>query len=423
MPTPNVSAARLDAINAMITAQLAAMQTPEPAPSTFPSARLDAMRAAASSFDPRAPRLDSLSESALGYLDEIDPTLAFFVQTANTAGVQRRKDASESLFFVQQLAHIRAGLLEVLYPNLRAKEFIPLEGGIDPGAEYFEYHMQDGVGRAQLIKDYGDDLPSADVRSGADIQVIRGAGLMYRYTMQELRAAIKAGLPLDVRKAMMTRRGMAILADEVLFFGHADVVANQQSATGKDAGALNAGLQGFANFTGKYAVLAFTTPTGGAGSQLWRLKSPDEKVRDLHKFANNIMSNSSGIHVPDSMIMGTKAFNDIATTRMGDGSNQTVLSFFLATNPYIKNVDWSYRLDPAASPNWNGTSSVTTGRIIAYEKNPERGVGLLPVEFEQLAPENRGFETRTLCHARMGGCVPLYPKSFSYMDNCTDAND
>lgn len=414
-----VTPARLDAINAMIAAQLAALQAPEQPQSTFPTQRLDAMRASAQAFDMRAPRFDSLSADALLHLDQVDPVLSFFVSTGNVDGIRRRRDASESLFFVQQLAHIRTGLLEVLYPNLRAKEFIPLEPGIDPGAEYFEYHMTDTVGRAQLIKSYSDDVPRADVKGGADIQVIRGAALMYGYTMQELRAAMKAGMPLDVRKAMAARRGMAILVDEVLFFGHADTTANMQSATGKDAGMLNSGLQGFANFTGKYAVLAFTTPTGGQGSQLWRKKSPDEMVLDLHSFANNIMSNSSGIHVPDSMLMGTKAYNKVATTRMGDGSNQTVLSFFLATNPYIKNVDWSYRLDPAVSGNWSGT----TGRVIAYEKNPERGVGLLPVEFEQLPPQNEHFETRTLCHGRMGGCVPLYPKSFSYMDACTDTSD
>jgi len=419
---PQVSPARLDAINAMIAAQLAAMQAAEAQPAfqaTFPTARRAAMRADAQAFDPRAPRLDSMNADSLAYLDEIDPTLSFFIQVGNVEGVKRRKDASESLFFVGQLAHIRAGLLEVLYPNLRAKEFVSLEPGIDPGAEYFEYHMTDTVGRAQLIKSYSDDVPRADVKGGADIQVIRGAALMYGYTMQELRAAMKAGLPLDVRKAMAARRGMAILTDEVLFFGHADINANMQSATGKDAGALNAGLQGFANFTGKYAVLSFTTPTGQAGSQLWRKKSPDEMVFDLHSFANNIMSQSLGIHVPDSILMGTKAFNKIATTRMGDGSNQTVLSFFLATNPYIKNVDWSYRLDPASDGNWSGS----TGRIIGYEKNPERLVGLLPVEFEQLPPQNEHFETRTLCHGRMGGCVPLYPKSISYLDGCTDSSD
>lgn len=418
IPFDQVPQVRLDAINAMIAAQLSALQKPEPQ-TTFPRQRLDAMRTVAQSFDPRAPRFDSLSTDALCYLDDIDPQLSFFIATGHTAAIQRRRDASESLFFVQQLAHIRTGLLEVLYPNLRAKEFVPLEPGIDPGAEYWEYHMTDTVGRAQLIKSYDDDLPSTDVKGGADNQVIRGMGDRYGYTMQELRAAMKAGLPLDVRKAMSARRAMAILVDEVLFFGHADISANMQSATGKDAGLLNAGLQGIANLTGKYAVLSFTTPTGQQGSQLWRKKSPDEMVFDLHSFANNIMSASLGIHVPDSILMGTKAFNKIATTRMGDGSNQTVLSFFLATNPYIKNVDWSYRLDPASDGNWSGT----TGRIIAYEKNPERVVGLLPVEFEQLPPQQRGFATTTQCHGRIGGVVPLYPKSISYMDGCTDSSD
>ena len=81
---------------------------------------------------------------------------------------------------------------------------------------------------------------------------------------------------------------------------------------------------------------------------------------------------------------------------MGDGSNQTVLDFFLATSPYVKNVDPTYRLDASQSANWSGS----TGRIIAYEKNPERIAALIPLEFEQLPPQQEHFEIRTLCHAR-----------------------
>ncbi len=416
--TAQLSQARLDAIANALAAMTATEMQPSFTP-TFPTARFDAMMVQARAFDKNALRLDGISQDALAYLDCIDPALGFMISVGNAEGVRRRKDASESLFFVEQLAHIRAGLFEVLYPNLRAKDFIPLEPGIDPGKEYFEYRMTNYVGRAQLLKGYADDLPRAQVKGGADMQRILPMAEMYGYTLQEIRAAMSAQMPLDTRLALAARRGMAILVDEVLFFGHADLNANLQSATGKDAGMLNTGLQGIANLTGKYAPLSFTTPTGQQGSQLWRKKSPDEMVFDLHSLANNIMSASLGIHTPDSMLMGTKAYNKAATTRMGDGSNQTVLSFFLATNPYIKNVDWTYRLDPAASNNWSGT----TGRIIAYERSPERVVGLLPVEFEQLPPQNVGFQTNTLCHGRIGGALPYFPKSISYMDGVTDTND
>jgi hypothetical protein len=379
----------------------------------FPQKRLDQMIAAAQVFDPREYRADAMTPRSMAILQSIDPTLAFKVQTGTMRGFHR--DAAESLFFARQLEYIRPGLFEVLYPALEAKNYIPLETAIAPGAEIFTYRAMDKVGRAQLIKDYATDPPRVDVMGIEKSQQIRGISDMYGYTTQELRAAMLAQLPLDVRKAMAARYAVALLVDEVLWYGHADVNA-EQSTAGLDAAALNAGMVGLANLAN---TTSFTTPTGSASSQLWRRKNADEIVADMHAVVNNIVRTTLGIHRPDSLILPLAAYNIASTKRMGDGSNQTCLDFFLATSPYVKNVDPSYRLDAAQSANWSGT----TGRAIAYEKNPERLAGLLPLEFEQMPPQQEHFEIRTACHARIGGVVAFYPKSVSYMDGITDTSD
>lgn len=380
----------------------------------FPQKRLDQMAVDAAKFDPRDFRADSMTSRALGILQAIDPILAFKLQTG-TVKAGTHKDASESLFFARQLEYIRPGLLEVLYPELEAKKFCPLETTIPAGAEIYTYRAINKVGRAQLIKQYSNDAPRVDVSGIEQTQQIRGMADMYGYTMQELRAAMMASMPLDVRKAMAARYALALLADEVFFYGHADIAA-EQSATGKDAGALEGGLKGIANLA---STTSYTVQNGAAGSPLWRKKTPDEMVADLHGVVNNIVKSTLGIHRPDSMILPLAAFNIASTKRMGDGSNQTVLDFFLKTSPYVKNVDPSYRLDAARAGNWSGT----TGRGITYEKNPDRLTGLLPVEFEQLPPQQEHFEIRTTCHGRIGGVIAYYPASISYLDGITDTND
>lgn len=380
----------------------------------FPQTRLDQMAKDAQAFDPRDFRADAVSPRALSLLQAIDPVLAFKVAT----GTMRQgfhKDAAESLFFARQLEYIRPGLFEVLFPDLEAKKFIPLETSINPGAELYTYRAVTKVGRAQLIKQYSNDVPRVDVAGAESTAQIRGMGDMYGYTMQELRAAMMAQMPLDVRKAMAARYALSLLADEVFFYGHADVTATQQ-ASGTDAGAIEGGLKGICNLSN---TTSYTTPTGSSGSQLWRRKTPDEIVADLHGWVNNVVKSTFGIHRPDSILLPLAAYNIAATRRMGDGSNQTVLDFFLATSPYVKNVDPSYRLDQARSSNWSGT----TGRGIAYEKNPDRLVGLLPLEFEQLPPQQEHFEIRTTCHGRIGGVIAFYPGSISYLDNITDSSD
>jgi hypothetical protein len=373
----------------------------------FPQARLDQMGKAAAEFDPRDFRADALSPRATQILQVIDPSLAYKIATG-TMRPGAHKDASESVFFSRQLEFIRPGLFEVLYPNLQGKELVPLETNIAPGAETYTYRAINKVGRAQLLKNYSDDIPRADVTGVESSQQIKGAGVMYGYTMQELRAAMMAGMPLDVRKAMAARYTLALLQDEVLFYGHADTVA-AQSATGLDSGALEGGLKGLANLSG---TTSYTVALGSGGSKLWSLKTADEIVADMHGIVNNVITTTLGVHMPDTLALPLLAWNIAATKRMGDGSNQTCLDFFLATSPTVKQVKSTYRLDAARSGNWSGT----TGRMIAYEANPERLVGLMPVEFEQLPPQNEHFEIRTACHARMGGVVPFYPLSISYGD-------
>lgn len=383
----------------------------------FPPKRTEQM-AAAAAYDPRDFRRDSVSPKAMSILQAIDPTLAYKIETGTMRGFH--KDAGESLFFARQLEYIRPGLFEVLYPDLEAKKFLPLETSIAPGAEIFTYRSVDKVGRAQLLKSYSNALPRADVLGKEATQQLRSAGIMYGYNMQELRAAMLAQIPLDVRKAMAARYAMALLVDEVMWYGRSDTTAQQDTTNGFDAGMLNAGLVGLANLSN---TTSYTTQNGGAGSKLWRRKTADEIVADMHGVVNNVVKVTFGIHRPDTLILPLAAYNIAATKRMGDGSNQTCLDFFLKTSPYVKTVEPSYRLDAARSPNWNGTTSPTTGRAIAYEKNPERLTALLPLEFEQLAPQQEHFEIRTACHARMGGVIAYFPGSISYMDGITDTSD
>lgn len=348
----------------------------------FPKERLDKMMASSTEFDYRQARFDSQSEATRRILSCIP-----------------HRDASESIWFARQLEYVRPGLLEVLYPALIAKSLIPLETAIGPGATNWTYRAYDKVGYAQLVEDYAMDPPRADVKGIEQTQSIKPYGVMYGYNFQELRAGMLAGLPLDVRKAMAARYAMELKIDQIFFYG--DKVS---------------GLLGLLNQSN---TQAFTVPNGAKGDKLWRDKSADEIVLDMHNFVDNIVGTSLGVYQPTTLLLPLKAYNIAATKRMGDGSNQSCLAYFKETNPYVKEVIPTYRLDQSQSSNWSGS----TGRMVAYEKSPERLVGLLPVEFEQLPVQQEGYEYKTLCHMRCGGVVAMHPASISYGDGITDASD
>lgn len=359
-------------------------------------------------------RMDAVKEKCLAIAQSFDwgrtmapgarfdaaPHLGAMTSTARflTEGFFRR-DASESIWFARQLEYIRPGLLEVLYPRLEGKSLLPIDSSMGPGATQWTYRAFDKVGLAALVEDYSLDPPRADVLGGESTVNIKPYGIMYGYNFQELKAGMMANLPLDVRKAMAARYAMELKIDQILFYG--------DSA---------AGLLGLVT---QNNTLSYTVQPGASGSTLWEDKSPDEIAADMHNFVNNIVQSSRGVYQPTTLLLPLQAHNIAATTRMGDGSNQTVLSFFLDTNPYIQEVRPSYRLDYDQSTNWGESGDAGTGRMVAYDKSPEMLTAILPVEFEQLPPQQVGYEYKTLCHMRTGGVAALHPASISYGDGIT----
>ncbi len=348
----------------------------------FPPDRTAKMIADSQSFDRKSARLDSASLNQKFLLNGI-----------------AHRDASESIWFARQLEYIRPGLMEVLYPALEGKSFVPVDSSMGPGSTNYTYRSYDKVGSASLVEDYAMDPPRADVSGQETTQPIKPYGVMYGYSFQELRAGMLAGLPLDVRKAMAARYAMELKIDQIIFYGDT-------------AG----GLKGLATLSN---ATTYTVANGQKGTKLWRDKTADEIVRDMHGIVNKIVNASHGVFQPNTLILPLLAYNIANSKRMGDGSNQTCLSFFEDTSPYVKEVRPSYRLDYSERANWSGS----TGRMIAYEKSPDRLSMLLPVEFEQLPPQQEGYEYKTLCHSRMGGVISPYPSSIAYGDGITDSGD
>ena len=342
-------------------------------------------------------RLDGLSDEARNLLAAFNPLAAMQIELGKVS----RVDAGESLWFARQLEYIRPGLLEVRYPELKGKQIVPVNNTVDPGSESYTYRSTDMFGEVLVTSDYSRQTPRSDVKGGEATQVIRALTTSYGYNMQEMRAAIKAGLPLDVRKAMAARSNMERKLDDVIFFGDAA-----------------SSLKGFANLSS--GTTSYTVANGNAsGNQLWRTKSADEIAADMHGLVAKIVSVSLEIFQPDTLVVPLRGYAIISTRRMAQGSNQTILDYFLSTNPYVKNVVPTHKLDYANRAKWSGSS----GRMVALRSDPMVLEAVIPQEFEQLPPQMEGFETLTLCHARTAGVVAYYPPAIAYGDGITDSSD
>lgn len=299
-----------------------------------------------------------------------------------------RFDASESAFFSRQLEHVATGTYDIKYPNLKGRTFLPTDSSVSNGAETFTFRVYDMVGVAKIIANYSDDVPRADVKGTEVTSRIRGIASSYGFSLQEARAAAFAKVPLDQKKGAACRRAMEETLDGICQTGN---TAN--------------GLAGLLNQSN---AISYTIPNGVSGSQSWNNKTSDEILLDMHGIVNNMISTTKEVEQPDTMLLPLAKYLLISTRRMGDGSDVTILDYFLRTSRSIKDVQPWYACDTAGSG--SGT------RMCVYRKDPNAVALIMPQEFEQLPPQEDGFETVILCHMRTGGVVAFYPLSISYGD-------
>ena len=300
-------------------------------------------------------------------------------------------DASENAFFARQLESIRAQAFDIQYAELKGFQLVPVNNSFHAGTEEWTYRVYDRVGVAAISSDASDRGPNVEIRGFEQTQKIRTLKDHYQYSIQEAQASMMANANLDGRKATAARAAIATLHDDIMLTGNA-----------------TAGLKGLFTLTG---TETYATSTGAAGSTLFTAKTPDEIVQDLHNMVYQVNQNSSMIETCDTLVLPLARRGLVMSTRMGDGSNQTIYSHFMETNGMIKTVEFSQKLNTAPAGEWVGT------RAMAYKKDPSKLECLMPVEFTQLAPQWDGFVVRTHCHARTGGVCLYFPKSVVYADN------
>lgn len=330
----------------------------------FPQVHLDGMTKAAREFDFRAfPRNDA---------------------------EDLRTDASTTAFVARQLEYLRPGLFEVQYPGLKGKQWVPVNSSMPIGAEQYTITIVDQVGEVKHVKDFSKDLSRVELKTSQASMTVFAMGISYAWNINEIRAAMYAGMPLQTKKAMGARDMMARKFDDILLTG--------ETVTG---------AKGLFNQTG---TESYTAPSDGdAGAKTLESKNADKVVRDLNGALAAIVLNSKEIHTPNTVIMPLSTYQHLGATRVGDGTSDTILSYWLRTNPYgIGSVGYSTKLETAGSGN--------TKRIVTYEKNPNVLEMIAPIEFEQFAPETFNTEVSTVCQMRVGGVALYMPKALAYTD-------
>jgi hypothetical protein len=112
--------------------------------------------------------------------------------------------------------------------------------------------------------------------------------------------------------------------------------------------------------------------------------------------------------MPDTLLLPLEQYNLIANTRMGDGSDKTILKYILETSPVLKTIDWLTELD--------GAGASGTDRMMVYSRDDQHLTLEIPQPFEQFEPQQEGMSFEIPCHAETAGVIVYYPLAVAYGD-------
>lgn len=297
-----------------------------------------------------------------------------------------RIDAKFTAVLEKQLEYVKSKTYDIVYAEMMAYKLIPVSHEADSGAETITYQQWDSFGVAQIIANYGDDLPAIDAMAEDFSVRVKSLGASYSWSIQDLRRAVMAGVPLSQRKASAAKRAIEQKIENVGAFG--------DSA---------AGLTGLSN----NANASLVTPITGT----WSTATGQQMIADVNKIVQSIVTTTAGTFPPNTIAMDTATYALFSTTPIsttGDTS-RTVLQFFLDSSPYITEVTPWHKLELADA---GGTGP----RLVCYHKSPEVLEYEIPQPFESFPPQSKGLTFSVPCHARIGGVVMYRPMAVAYMD-------
>jgi len=347
-----------------------------------------------------SPELPGLSGQRYDLADYINPRTL-------EAVTGQRFDAATTAFFLRDLTEVMGRTFDIKYPDLKARQILPVFTGIDPAAEGYVWRQYDRVGAAKVIDSYAADLPETEVVANEFQSRCLSIGASYSYSIQDLRKARMAGIPLETRKALAARRSMEQAIEQIAFFGLAQVPGTGASQAMEFVPASQStsdpmAMYGLTNYPG----LPVLTTTNN-----WTLNSTSVStiVADFNSMFLSVINTSKGVHTPDTVVFPLSIWAQLNTTaRSTTFTDDSVLQYLMKENPWLKSVYWSTMLETAGLKQDGSTPGP---RIMLLERNEENMQLVIPQEFEQLPPQAVNMMFKIPCHMRIGGLRVSYPKS------------
>jgi hypothetical protein len=316
-------------------------------------------------------------------------------------------DAAEALFVERALLYVETEVYNTEFPPLEGMKYVPIDTSADEGAKHTAYKQYTRSGIAKICSERGNDLPTSNVFVKEFNHAFVRLGISYQYTLDDMLAAMFASrnggpsVNIDLELAMGARLGI----DRGL-----DVIAALGTQTSANIPGLSQGVGpdiGLLGLLNQTNASTYTPALGAIGSLLWTSKTPDEKIADLTGQYAAMVAGTYKVFEPTAFLLPITQYLQAKGQRMGDGSDETVTSFFQKIYPGVSLDSWQY---------CQAAGSGGTDRCVAYRNEKRYVRHMISSLFRQMPAEFRHLTFMVLCLAKTAGVITPYPLSISYMD-------
>ncbi len=300
-----------------------------------------------------------------------------------------RLDAGETANFARELEWLQAQAIEIKYPEYKGLSLVPIVGGGIPlGARSHTYRTVEDFGEAEMLETMAsEDFPSVDVQGKEATGTFRSLGAKWSVTVEDLRASQMMSIQVEPRKAMAARKAIEGKLDRLVAAG----------------GGPFTGLFADANST------EITPVAKAADDDTWGAAStePVPVADDVKKMVDTAFADTKGNFTAYDLVVGTAQWTQLSN-RLNTYNDKSIFDYLLSSVPMLRSIT-----------HWNRCDGAGTGgkdRILCYPRDPEVLDLLLPIRFEQFAPQLSGMAFVTHCAAKYGGIRFKHVKAITCMD-------
>lgn len=200
-------------------------------------------------------------------------------------------------YVTNNLQAIQSEIEEILYTDFRLDEFIPFEENIPEGAASYAYRTVDRQGIGSEIDHHGAQAQEASIGVQLTPYAIRYGGIRPSWTVNDLRRAMFAGIPLDTETI---RAGVEGSMDHIEQVGI--------------SGDTNHGIPGIINMTNVTAATAAGTYAARTADQIvTELQGQITNIIiDTEEVFGRVIKSELGIYAPISQasVLANRAYGD-----------------------------------------------------------------------------------------------------------------